>query len=130
MTSSSRLLVVEDDAKDMKRAAEVAKLAGFSEVEGKSNPKAAERSLEERLAHQKGLPDGILLDLDFGDQSGYELLRFLHSNAGLRSIPIVVWSVLGEEQKELCRLFQVRQYVGKWEGDDALREALQRVQET
>jgi hypothetical protein len=45
----------------------------------------------------------------------------------LQSIPVIVWSVLGEEQREMCKLFKVREYVGKWAGKDALREVLKQL---
>jgi CheY-like chemotaxis protein len=124
MTNTHRMLLVENDAKDMKQAAEAAKLAGFEEVEAKSGPLAAQRYLEDRLATDKGLPEVIVLDLDFGNESGYELLRYWHGHPELRTIPVIVWSVLGEEQREMCKLFKVKDFVGKWEGKDALRNAL------
>lgn len=120
-------MVVENDPKDMKRAAEVAKEAGFSEIESKTSPLAARRYLEDRVAERQELPDGILLDLDFGYESGYELLRFWHGHPDLRSIPVIVWSVLGNEQKDMCALFKVKQYVGKWEENEVLRDALKQL---
>ena len=123
------LLIVEDDPRDMKRAAEAAKLAGFSALEGKTTPGSARNYLEERLSDERGLPDGIVLDLDLGHESGYELLRFWHSSPQLRAIPLIVWSVLGEEQRNMCSLFKVEQFVGKWEGSEALAEALKRIGE-
>lgn len=127
MKEASLLLVVENEPKDMKCAADVARAAGFREVEGKSSPHAAQAYLERRLADGPSLPDGILLDLDFGYESGYELLRFWHSNPKLRTIPLIVWSVLGEDQKQMCNLFKVKQFVGKWEGNEALQEALKGI---
>jgi CheY-like chemotaxis protein len=127
MTNSGRLLLVENDAKDVRRAAEAARAAGFAEVEGKSSPQAARRYLEDRLVEHEGLPDGILLDLDFGYESGYELLRFWHGHPVLRSIPVIVWSVLGEEHGEMCGFFKVKQFVGKWEGTDVLEAALKEI---
>lgn len=127
MKEAGLLLVVENEAKDMKSAADSARAAGFKEVEGKSSPYAARIYLEDRLANGPKLPDGIVLDLDFGIESGYELLRFWHSNPQLRLIPLIVWSVLGEEQKQMCNLFKVKQFVGKWEGDEALRDALKGI---
>ena len=127
MKETGRLLVVEDEPKDLKNAAESAKQVGFSEVEGKPSPYAARVYLEDRLAKGKPLPDGILLDLDFGYESGYELLRYWHSTPELRTIPMIVWSILGEEQKEMCKLFKVKQFVGKWEGTEALQEALKDI---
>lgn len=119
--------MVENEPKDLKRAAEVAKLAGFSEIEGKTTPSAARSYLEDRLAQGTELPDGIVLDLDFGYDSGYELLRFWHSTPGLRAIPVIVWSILGEEQKQMCELFKISQFVGKWEENEVLQDALKGI---
>ncbi len=127
MKQSAQLLVVEDDPKDMRNAAESARLVGFSDVEGKPTPHTARAYLEERLASGTPLPDGILLDLDFGYDSGYELLRFWHSTPSLRTIPLIVWSILGDDQKNMCKLFKVNHFVGKWEGSDALQQALKSI---
>ena len=130
MKEAGLLLVVENEPKDMKNAADWARAAGFTEVEGKTSPYAARLYLEDRLANGPKLPDGILLDLDFGIESGYELLRFWHSTPRLRTIPLIVWSILGEEQKQMCSLFKVKQFVGKWEGDEALHNALRDVMQS
>jgi len=127
MKQEGLLLVVENEAKDLKNAADSARAVGFAEVEGKTSPYAARIYLEDRLANGPKLPDGILLDLDFGIESGYELLRFWHSNPGLRVIPLIVWSILGEEQRQMCGLFKVNRFVGKWEGNEALQDALKEV---
>lgn len=127
MKDSGRLLIIEDDPHDMKRAGEAARLAGFSELEGKTTLRGARTYLEERLSGESKLPDGIVLDLDLGHESGYELLGYWHSSPRLRTIPIIVWSQLGEEQRNLCNLFKVTEFVGKWQGSDALEKALQRI---
>src|SRR3569623_1548604 len=127
MKEAGLMLVVETEPKDLKNAADSARAAGFKEIEGKTSPYAARLYLEDRLANGPKLPDGILLDLDFGIESGYELLRFWHSNSKLRTIPLVVWSILGEEQKQMCNLFKVKQFVGKWEGNEALQNALKEI---
>jgi CheY-like chemotaxis protein len=127
MKEAGLLLVVENEPKDLKSAADSARASGFTEVEGKTSPYAARVYLEDRLANGPKLPDGILLDLDFGIESGYELLRFWHSNPELRTIPLIVWSILGEEQKHMCSLFKVKQFVGKWEGNEALQSALKGI---
>jgi CheY-like chemotaxis protein len=124
MKQTRLLLVVENEPKDMQNAATVARLVGFSEIEGKRTPSAARTYLEDLLANEDQLPDGILLDLDFGYDSGYELLRFWHSTPELRKVPVIVWSILGEDQKQMCSLFKVKSFVGKWEGSEVLQEAL------
>ncbi|HLY41257.1 MAG TPA: hypothetical protein VKR52_08580 [Terracidiphilus sp.] len=123
----SRLLVVENEPKDLKRAADAALVVGFSEVEGKTTPEAARVYLEGRLDDERELPAGIVLDLDFGYESGFELLRYWHSTPKLRSIPVIVWSVMGDEQKKMCDLFKIKQFVGKWEGDEVLHKALESI---
>jgi hypothetical protein len=40
---------------------------------------------------------------------------------------LIVWTLLGEEQREICDLFKVNGYVSKWEGIVPLREALSRL---
>jgi CheY-like chemotaxis protein len=127
MKQEGLLLVVENEPKDLRNAADSARAVGFSDVEGKTTPYAARVFLEDRLANGPSLPDGILLDLDFGYESGYELLRFWHSHPRLHAIPLIVWSILGEEQREMCSLFKVKQYLGKWEGNGALIDALKGI---
>ncbi|HEY6491392.1 MAG: hypothetical protein WCC26_03670 [Terracidiphilus sp.] len=119
-----RLLVVENEPKDLKIAADTARAMGISEVEARTTLQAARTYLEKGLNGESPLPEVILLDLDLGYESGYELLRFWHSTPQLSSIPLIVWSVLGEEHSEMCNLFKVKTFIGKWEGADALRRAL------
>ena len=84
--------------------------------------------LEKGLRAEQPLPHIIVLDLDLGYESGYELLRYWHSTPELKCIPLIVWTILGEEQKEICSLFKVSDYVSKWEGAAAFREALKKLQ--
>ena len=122
--SRTRLLVIEDDERYIRRADEAAKAAGFDEVEARLTAEAARKYLEQGLEQGSSLPDAILLDLDLGHESGYELLRFWHKTPQLRSIPLIVWSILGSEHAEICKLFKVHSFVGKWEDTTAFREAL------
>ena len=105
------------------RAASVAKSLGIGEIEAYSNTGRAMLSLEKGLSGQGPLPDGIVLDLDLGIESGYEILRYWRSTPALSRIPVVVWSVV-EEQRELCQLFRVNSFVCKSEDIGALRKAL------
>jgi len=126
MTRLKRLLVVEDQPQEIQLAASAAKSIGISEVEARTSIRAARDYLEAGLRGEIDLPDGIVLDLDLGYESGYELLRYWHSTPGLSEIPVIVWSILGE-QAEMCRLFKVNSFVGKWEGAEAFREALSKL---
>jgi CheY-like chemotaxis protein len=122
------LLLVENEPKDIQIATDVARSVGISEVEARTSLDAARSYLEKGLKGEGTLPEGIVLDLDLGYDSGYELLRFWHSTPALSAIPLIVWSVLGEEQREMCKLFKVNCFVGKWEGTAAFREALGKLE--
>jgi CheY-like chemotaxis protein len=126
----SRILVVEDQPSDLQIAAQTARAAGITDVEARSTAQAAMSYLEKGLRAEHPLPDLIVLDLDLGYESGYELLRYWHSSPELKQIPLIVWTILGEEQKEICSLFKVSDYVSKWEGVSAFREALKKLQVT
>lgn len=118
-----RLLLVEDQAKDRLNAATVAESLGFDKVEAYNTVHGAMLYLEKGLRGDGPLPDAIVLDLDLGTESGYELLRYWHSTGALSRIPVMVWSVV-EQQREVCELFRVNSFVSKWEGSGAFRQAL------
>lgn len=123
-----RILLVEDQEKDLQFAANTARLLGISEVDARTTASAARLYLEKALGGSAPLPDGIVLDLNLGYESGYELLRYWHRTPELAKIPIIVWSILGDEQREMCKLFKVNTFVGKWEGEEAFRQALANLQ--
>ena len=117
------LLLVDDESKDLKNATEVAQSLGFEKIHTRSSVPAARTYLEEGLAGKIALPSGIILDLDFGIESGFELLRLWHSTPRLSAIPILVWSIV-DEQRKICELFKVTCFVSKWDGMGAFREKL------
>ena len=117
------LLLVDDQTNDLRIAADAARDLGITEVNAQTSVIRARQYLEKGLEGEVPLPDAIVLDLDLGYESGFELLRFWHSTPRLASIPVIVWSVLEREQ-ELCNLFKIRSFVSKWKGPAAFREAL------
>jgi len=119
-----KLLIIEDQPNDLRIAAQVAAGCGFSEVEGRSSSLMARTHLERALAGEHPLPDAILLDLDLGHDSGFELLRFWHSEPRLSAIPLVVWTILGDQYGEICRMFKVTAYINKGDDISLLRTAL------
>ena len=125
----TRILVVEDQPSDLHIASQSARAAGIEEVEARTTAQAAMSYLQKGLRDEIPLPDAIVLDLDLGYESGYELLRYWHSTPALKRIPLLVWTILGEEQREICNLFKVTNYVSKWEGAGAFRDALKALAE-
>jgi hypothetical protein len=65
----------------------------------------------------------MVLDLDFGLESGFEILRFRRTHPILQACEVLVWTILGDKEKEFCRLFGVA-YVSKQDGEAALEDAL------
>ncbi|HEY1986401.1 MAG TPA: hypothetical protein VGG85_13370 [Terracidiphilus sp.] len=126
----TRLLVVEDHPNDLQIAAETARSAGITDLEARTTAQAAINYLERGLRGDVPLPNGIVLDLDLGYESGYELLRFWHSQPALKKIPMIVWTLLGEEQREICNLFKIDAYISKWEGLTTFREAIGKIHST
>jgi CheY-like chemotaxis protein len=83
--------------------------------------------LEDVVAGEKQCPELIVLDLEFGAESGFEILRFRKANPGLQQCQVLVWTVMGEREKELCRLFGITHILSKKDGDAALESALRNV---
>lgn len=120
----THLLIIDDQPKDLRAASDTAQSLGFTTIESRSSAMAAKLLLEKGLDGERPLPDVIVLDLDLGYESGFELMRYWHSNARLAAIPIIVWTILGEEQREICRLFKVTAYIFKSDDVRPLKEAL------
>jgi CheY-like chemotaxis protein len=119
-----QLLIVEDHPNDLQIATSAAQAAGFSGISASASATMARQFLEKALQGEQSLPDVIVLDLDLGYESGFELLRFWHSTPQLSEIPLVVWTILGDQYREICRMFRVRAYVYKGEGVSGLRQVL------
>ena len=120
-----RLLIVEDQTADLRVAVGVVKALGVSLVEARTSITAAKAYLEDGLEGKHPLPDLMVVDLDLGYESGFELLRFWHGNPKLSNIHLIVWTVMGEEQREICRMFKVNAIVSKTEGAAGLKRAIE-----
>ena len=122
-----RAMIIDDDLSDIRIADRVARTAGFEDIEIFPSLDRAIKSIEQGLQGEKPLPDAIILDLNLGYESGYEFLRHWRTTWANSTIQIIVWSVLGDRNRELCALFHADAYVSKWEGEAALCKALQEV---
>ena len=120
-----RVLIVEDQASDLRIAADVAASLGAVAVEARTSASAARVYLQSALDGEGSLPDLLVVDLDLGYESGFELLRLWHGHPRLSAIPLIVWTGLGEEQQEICRLFKVNAIVHKSEGLPVLKKAME-----
>lgn len=119
-----RVLIVEDTPSDMRQSTAVVKKLGAADIITMNNIAAAILFLQDVTEGTKAAPDLILLDLSFPRESGFEVLRYWKSNAKLNGIPVVVWTVMGDTEKQLCEFFGVKQVVPKWAGPKELEAAL------
>lgn len=108
-------------------AADLAESLGVADVQARTSSLAARNYLQGLLDKNLPLPEAIILDLDLGYESGYDLLRFCHGHSQLNAIRFVVWTVMGEEQRDICNLFKVDAVVTKADGAPALKRALEHL---
>lgn len=77
-----RILVVEDNAKNLKLVRDVLQFSGYEVTEARSGEEGVE------LARNR-TPDLILMDLQLPGIDGVEALRLLRENPATRSVPVV-----------------------------------------
>jgi CheY-like chemotaxis protein len=119
------VLIVEDQASELRVVADLAASLGATRVEGRTSASAAILYLQSALEGKTPIPDVMVVDLDLGYESGFELLRFWHGNARLAKSRLVVWTIMGPEQQEICQLFKVDAVISKAEGVAALKRAIE-----
>jgi CheY-like chemotaxis protein len=91
-----RILVVDDNAKNLMLEIDLLKVAGFFVYEAENAGDAIAIAIKE-------IPDLILMDVRLPDMMGSEAARILRQNKETHDIPIifVTASVLAEEREEL-----------------------------
>jgi CheY-like chemotaxis protein len=52
------------------------------------------------------MPDAMVIDLDLGVESGFELVRFWHGTPQLKPIAVVIWAMMEQQERfAACLLF-------------------------
>ena len=80
--AGERILVVEDNEKNMKLFRDVLQATGYRTLEATTGARAVE------LATEHG-PDLVLMDIQLPDIDGVEALRRLRADEGTASIPVL-----------------------------------------
>jgi CheY-like chemotaxis protein len=123
--SFKSVLILENDPADLLVATSVVEVLGIDHIHAFATLAGSQTFLESGLRGEIALPDAMIIDLDLGHESGFELLRFWRMNPPLESIPVIVWTALGAAHyREMCEVFRVHRFLGKWEGQAALRDCL------
>lgn len=125
MQNNFMAVILEDAVKDIRAAARVLSHVGItSPIIFNDVPKAM-LYLEEVVAGEKPSPNLMIVDLSFGMDSGFEALRFYKSNARLsKECKVIVWTAMGERQRELCKLLGASHVICKEDGEKALLKAV------
>lgn len=125
MTSDIQVVIIEDSHDDSFLATRILNSTGVANVTRFARIPEALVFLEEIAEGSRGCPHLILLDLNVGLDSGFEILRFYKSNPALHSCRVIVWTGSGSIEKELCEHFGV-ECVGKGDGEAALATAIRK----
>jgi CheY-like chemotaxis protein len=127
MRPRAKFLIVEDNPADIVSCRSLLQKADPNgEVEILSTIPRALSFLEEVKAGSAQAPRLVILDLDFGGDSGFEFLRAWRSH-NLKQIPVIVWTALEETMLKVSGMFGVNDVVAKRDGADALDQAIARV---
>ncbi|MGZ4602960.1 MAG: response regulator [Kineosporiaceae bacterium] len=80
--AARRVLVVEDNERNLKLVRDVLRFAGFDVIEARSGEEGV------ALAEEYG-PDLVLMDLELPGMDGTQALRLLRQSARTRDVPVV-----------------------------------------
>lgn len=99
MVEASKILIVEDNEKNMKLMRDLLQFHGYTTVEADN----AEDGIKLAIAD---IPDLILLDIQLPGMSGIEALKVLRQDSKTASIPViaVTASVMTHDRKKLLEV--------------------------
>lgn len=123
MAKTIHAVVIDDNKDDLFIATRLLRKIGIKDVTQFSRIPESIVFLENIAEGNRPCPDFIVLDLNVGYDSGFEVLRLYKSNPRLQACDIIVWTASGAIEKELCEHFGV-ECVPKSGGDSALVAAV------
>jgi CheY-like chemotaxis protein len=119
-----RVLIVEDNAEQIYMATSILMKMGVDNVNAITSVAFALEYLQDITEGKRTPPDIVVLDLEFGKESGFEVLRYWKSAPALKNVRVVVWTIMGELERKMAGLFGVEQVVDKADGAKALEQVL------
>jgi CheY-like chemotaxis protein len=119
-----RVLMIEDSPADIHQATTVLQRMGIDDIHAITSVPFAMEYLRDVTDGRDAPPDVVILDLLFGKDSGFEVLRFWKSTPKLKDVRIIVWTISGELEQKMCKLFGV-EVVPKWSGPGELQRVLE-----
>ena len=107
MARTIHAVAIDDNKDDLFIATRLLNRVGIKDVTQFSHIPEAIVYLEDIAEGVRPCPDLIVLDLNVGHDSGFEVLRLYKSNPKLQSCDIIVWTGSGSLERELCEHFGV-----------------------
>lgn len=105
--TGQRILVVEDNAKNLKLVRDVLRFAGYEVIEARSGEQGVELAVESP-------PDLVLMDLQLPGIDGAEALRQLRERPDTREVPVVAVTAFAmKEDRDRALLVGFDGYVEK-----------------
>lgn len=121
------VLIVEDNSTDMQQATRLLQKLGAQDIQATSSVAFALKYLREAAEGSKEIPDLLVLDLEFNQESGFEVLRYWKANPKLHKMYIIVWTHMGDLEQKISELFGVKRVVDKRLGIKELEKALRGI---
>ena len=122
-----RVLLIEHNPPDIQQATSVLQKLGIKDVHVITSALLAIEYLRDISEKRRAIPDVMLLDLDFGKESGFEVLRYWKSTPELKGIQVIVWTIMGDLERQMSELFGVRHVVSKHESPKELQRVLREI---
>lgn len=116
----SHVLVIEDNPSDIREVSRILHDLGVQNIQTFARISSAVDYLRDVVEGRRNAPDLVVLDLNFEEESGFEVLRFWRSTPQLKGLHIVVWTVMGELEKKIASLFGVEKVMDKSTGSAEL----------
>lgn len=123
-----KVLIIEDHDPDVRQCLQL-----FTEIgiESFKVVTGADHALDYLQSVAEGTIDSprlIVLDLQLGNGSGFEILRYWKASRELSNIPVIVWTAAETKTEHLmCKMFGVNACVQKRFGNSALLEAVSKL---
>jgi DNA-binding response OmpR family regulator len=129
-STGTQVLIVEDDSRCIRMATSILNKLNVAEVRAISSVAHALVHLRNVVDGQVEMPVLLILDLEFSMESGFEVLRYWKAQPELKNMRVIVWTVMGELQQKMSRLFGVDQVVDKHLGAGELEKAVRQALKT
>lgn len=128
--AGARVMIVEDDPRSAQQASSILAKMGVSQIQAIPNVGMALEHLRQVVEDRAEMPNLLLLDLEFSLESGFEVLRYWKANPRLRDMHVVVWTVMGDLEQKISKLFGVDKVLDKHLGPGELEKVLRSTLKT